>query len=102
MSYWDEELGQWLDAEPHYDSYFQDEPKESVSADLLLAIESLEPKQKFVLELRYGLRHGALGREFSQREIAELMGVSQSAVCQLEDSAVKSLSDLINSGTTAP
>lgn len=44
-------------------------------------IRPLTQKQKFVLELRYGLRDGA---SYSQREIAEMMGVSQQTVDRFE------------------
>ncbi len=65
------------------------------SADLILALECLTPKQRFVIELRYGLRDG---REYKQEEIAQLMGIKQPQVARLEDRAIKRMKNGINIG----
>lgn len=52
-------------------------------------LDLLTHKQRFVLELRRGLVDGI---EYSQREIAQLMGVSRSMVNQHEQAALKKLS----------
>lgn len=52
--------------------------------DLILALECLTPKQRFVIELRYGLT----GPEYTYREIATAMGVTHRAVQKLEIAAL--------------
>ena len=45
------------------------------------ALESLPPRERHIMALRYGL----CGRpEMTQREVAELMGISQSYISRLE------------------
>jgi DNA-directed RNA polymerase specialized sigma24 family protein len=48
------------------------------------ALDLLSPKQRFVIERRFGLLDG---RRYKQREIAEAMGVDQPAVSYLEKRA---------------
>lgn len=97
MNYWDEDLNSWVDGEPHEDIYFPEpDEEEDLSPELILAIESLDPKHRFVLELRYGIRSGSYGVEYNQQEIASLMGISQQAVAQLEDTALAKLRSLVN------
>src|SRR5690349_7298290 len=47
-------------------------------------VRPLTHKQRFVVERRYGLTDGY---SYSQREIAEMMGISQQAVNKLEQAA---------------
>ena len=63
--------------------------------DLLLALQSLNPKHRFVIELRYGLKDGII---YAQREIALLMGISQPSVWELEQTALSKLHDLLSQG----
>lgn len=53
------------------------------TGDLLLAMEGLTPKQRFVIELRYGIRG-----TYSQQEVADLMGITQQSVWELESNAL--------------
>ena len=55
---------------------------------LTRALGGLPQKQRFVFECYHGLRGE---REYSQGEIADLMGVSRIAVVKLYDRAVKTL-----------
>ena len=48
---------------------------------LLEAVESLEGREKEIIRLRFGL---ADGREYTQKEVAELLGISQSYISRLE------------------
>ena len=59
------------------------------TAELILAMSTLTEKQRFVIELRYGLR-GDL-EPMTLCEIATLMGVSHQAVVQLERRAMRGL-----------
>ena len=52
------------------------------------ALKVLTTRQRFVVELRYGMRDGNV---YSQQEIAEMMGVTQQAVLTHEKAAVARL-----------
>lgn len=61
------------------------------SADLLLALEELTEKQRFVVECRFGIRCQSL----TQQQVADLMGVTQQAVDALERRALEALRGLL-------
>lgn len=63
--------------------------------DLLLALTCLTPKQKFVIECRYGLRDGREVLELA--DIADLMGISKQAVEQLEARAIEKMRAWVDS-----
>ena len=46
----------------------------------------LSPRERLVLKMRYGLYNG---EEYTQREIASLLGISRSYVSRIEKSAVE-------------
>ncbi|MBU3195625.1 sigma-70 family RNA polymerase sigma factor [Clostridium algidicarnis] len=48
----------------------------------------LQPREKVIIEMRYGLRDG---RYRTQREIAKLLGISRSYVSRIEKRALKKL-----------
>ena len=48
---------------------------------LHLALKKLEPREKELVEMRFGLR---TGREMTQKEVADRMGISQSYISRLE------------------
>ena len=52
------------------------------------ALKVLTTRQRFVVELRYGMRDGQV---YSQQEIAEMMGVSQQAVLHHEQAGIARL-----------
>lgn len=45
------------------------------------AVASLEPREREIIELRYGMRGG---RELTQKEVADRLGISQSYISRLE------------------
>ncbi|MDO5409303.1 MAG: RNA polymerase sporulation sigma factor SigE [Lachnospiraceae bacterium] len=47
------------------------------------AIESLAPREKKIVQLRYGLNQEE-SREMTQKEVADMMGISQSYISRLE------------------
>ncbi|MBB6696233.1 sigma-70 family RNA polymerase sigma factor [Clostridium algidicarnis] len=49
---------------------------------------TLQPREKVIIEMRYGLRDG---RYRTQREIAKLLGISRSYVSRIEKRALKKL-----------
>ncbi|MCI9045938.1 MAG: RNA polymerase sporulation sigma factor SigE [Hungatella sp.] len=59
--------------------------------DLLnLAISRLSPRERKIVELRYGL-HSEDGEEMTQKEVADLLGISQSYISRLEKKIMKRL-----------
>ncbi len=52
------------------------------------AVASLDPREREIIELRYGLRGG---RELTQKEVADLLGISQSYISRLEKRIIKRL-----------
>ena len=53
------------------------------------AIDKLSPREKNIIELRYGLTSG--GREYTQKEVADQMNISQSYISRLEKKIMKRL-----------
>lgn len=59
--------------------------------DLLnMAISRLSPREKKIVELRYGLS-AEDGEEMTQKEVADLLGISQSYISRLEKKIMKRL-----------
>lgn len=54
------------------------------------AIGRLSPRERRIVELRYGLTN-AEGEEMTQKEVADLMGISQSYISRLEKKIMKRL-----------
>ncbi len=46
------------------------------------ALEKVSPREKKIMELRYGINKG--GNELTQKEVADLLGISQSYISRLE------------------
>ncbi|NLN14849.1 MAG: RNA polymerase sporulation sigma factor SigE [Tissierellia bacterium] len=65
--------------------YIEDEVDKSLLNE---AIEKLSPREKTIVELRFGLRNG---REKTQKEVADLLGISQSYISRLEKRIIKRL-----------
>ena len=55
---------------------------------LYLAISKLGEREKRIISLRYGL---AGGREYTQKEVADMMGISQSYISRLEKRIIHQL-----------
>ena len=54
------------------------------------AVSALEPRERELIELRYGLRGGD---ELTQKEVADLLGISQSYISRLEKRILLRLRD---------
>ncbi len=54
------------------------------------AIEKLSKRERTIIELRFGLRSPS-GEEKTQKEVAELLGISQSYISRLEKKIIKRL-----------
>lgn len=52
------------------------------------AIDSLEPRERQIMQMRFGL---VTGREKTQKEVAEEIGISQSYISRLEKKIIKRL-----------
>ena len=58
--------------------------EDEVEKDLLKnAVSRLSPRERKIVELRYGLKRQD-GAEMTQKEVADLMGISQSYISRLE------------------
>lgn len=56
-------------------------------------LDLLSPREKKVIQLRYGLLDG---KQLTQREVASILGISRSYVSRIEKKAVEELSKLFN------
>ena len=74
------------------------EPSEELCSvtDLHIALECLTGRQRFVIELRYGMRDGDI---YSHGEIAEMMGVSKQAIYDHEQAAIVRLKKRLDDTT---
>lgn len=64
--------------------------EEDVDKELLkLALEKLTSRERNIVKLRFGLENG--GNELTQKEVADLMGISQSYISRLEKKIIKRL-----------
>ena len=68
--------------------------KIALKDDILLLYDKIEavlsPRERLVLKMRYGLYNQ---EEYTQREIAEQLGISRSYVSRIEKSAIEKLRD---------
>lgn len=63
--------------------------EQEVECDLLLqAVSKLAPREKNIMELRFGLSGN---KEHTQKEVADLMGISQSYISRLEKRIIERL-----------
>ena len=54
------------------------------------AICKLSERERTIVELRFGLKH-PLGLEMTQKEVADLLGISQSYISRLEKKIIRRL-----------
>lgn len=55
---------------------------------LRLAVDELNPRERVIIEMRYGLRDG---NELTQKEVADALGISQSYISRLEKKIMQRL-----------
>lgn len=68
--------------------------EEEVDRELLqIAMEKLNEREKKIVELRFGLKDGM---EKTQKEVADMLGISQSYISRLEKRIIKRLQKEIN------
>ena len=64
--------------------------EDEIDKELLLkSLEILNQRERAIVELRFGLKTG--GREKTQKEVADLLGISQSYISRLEKKIMKRL-----------
>ena len=68
----------------------QDIEDEAEKELLKLAVDRLDEREKKIVELRFGLNRED-GEEMTQKEVADLMGISQSYISRLEKKIMKRL-----------
>ena len=66
----------------------QDEEKQIINR----AVSALAPREREIIELRFGLRSG---REMTQKEVADALGISQSYISRLEKRIIERLREEI-------
>ncbi|MBU5472310.1 MAG: RNA polymerase sporulation sigma factor SigE [Clostridiales bacterium] len=72
------------------DIIYRDIETEVEKGLLKRAVEKLSPREKTIVELRFGLNHPT-GEELTQKEVADLLGISQSYISRLEKKIMKRL-----------
>ena len=72
-------IGDIMGSEPDSVSKGIEDNEEKVMVKRL--VDALPPREKQIIELRFGLRGG---RELTQKEVADLLGISQSYISRLE------------------
>lgn len=75
------------------DSTFKSVEEEVDKTLLDLAVDRLADREKVIVELRFGLKDGA---EKTQKEVADLLGISQSYISRLEKRIIRKLKKEIN------
>ncbi|MCD8110295.1 MAG: RNA polymerase sporulation sigma factor SigE [Clostridiales bacterium] len=72
------------------DVIYKDMEMEVEKKLLKRAVAKLSPRERKIIELRYGVAT-VNGKEYTQKEVAELMGISQSYISRLEKKILKRL-----------
>lgn len=79
-------LSDLLGSDP--DTVNRDIEQEAEKQVLLEAVDRLQPREKQIMELRFGLNHR---REHTQKEVADVLGISQSYISRLEKRIIERL-----------
>lgn len=74
------------------DAVFRDLEHEEDCKAVHAALRRLPPREREIIELRYGLRGG---RELTQKEVADRLGISQSYISRLEKKIMGELREMI-------
>jgi RNA polymerase sporulation-specific sigma factor len=83
-------VGDVLGSDPDSVSKGLEEHEERITVKRL--VDALPPREKQIIELRFGLRGG---RELTQKEVADLLGISQSYISRLEKKIMQRLKEQI-------
>lgn len=66
--------------------------KDEDERELRAAVDSLDERERVIIKLRYGLDGG---RERTQKEVADMLGISQSYISRLEKKIIEQLKEYI-------
>ena len=72
------------------DTIYRDLETEAEQKMLRKAIEKLSPREKTIVEMRFGINRSE-GEEKTQKEVADLLGISQSYISRLEKKIMQRL-----------
>lgn len=73
---------------PEEEAFYKVDLKDNIQ-ELYKKVETiLSPRERLILKMRYGLYHG---EEHTQREIANILGISRSYVSRIEKGAIEKL-----------
>lgn len=72
------------------DEVYRGMEEEADRNSLLQALSCLNERERLIINLRYGLENGD-GNEHTQKEVADLLGISQSYISRLEKKIMKRL-----------
>ncbi len=70
------------------DSVFSGLEKNEDRKTVYKALSGLKKREREIIELRFGLRDG---NEYTQKEVAEMLGISQSYISRLEKKIINKL-----------
>ena len=59
------------------------------------ALDSLSERERTIIELRFGFPPNGNGEEKTQKEVADLLGISQSYISRLEKKTIERLKELL-------
>jgi len=59
------------------------------------ALDSLSERERTIIELRFGFPPSGNGEEKTQKEVADLLGISQSYISRLEKKTIERLKELL-------
>ena len=74
------------------DSVYRNLEQDEDMRMLRAAIESLDPRDRMIIRMRYGL---AGYKERTQKDVADLLGISQSYISRLEKRIIRELKEKI-------
>ena len=75
------------------DSVYKNMEHDEDRKTILRAIETLSKREQAIIKLRFGLENG---KEKTQKEVADILGISQSYISRLEKRIISKLRDEIN------
>ena len=79
-------LSDVLGSEP--DEIYRDIEADDERSRLYRAVNSLEDREKLIMKMRFGIGGG---REYTQKEVADSLGISQSYISRLEKRIIEKI-----------
>ena len=77
------------------DSVSRNMEKDEDEREIRAAVDNLDERERVIIKLRYGLDGG---RERTQKEVADMLGISQSYISRLEKKIIERLKESIAAG----